>query len=118
MNRVFIEIASLDKLLHEPARLSLMTALASCKSADFLALKRLTGLTSGNLSVHLSKLEEAGLIVVEKQFVDKKPNTQVQISLKGRQLIENHWQQLEILRQDAKKWLPEEADRFFRGKDQ
>lgn len=107
MSRVFVEIASLDKLLHEPARLSLMTALASCKSADFLALKRLTGLTSGNLSVHLSKLEEAGLVILEKQFIEKRPNTQVQITAKGRQLIENHWQQLEALRRDAQKWLPE-----------
>ncbi len=107
MSRVFIEIASLDKLLHEPARLSLMTALASCKSADFLALKRLTGLTSGNLSVHLSKLEEAGLVVLEKQFIEKRPNTQVQITEKGRQLIENHWHQLEILRHDAQNWQPE-----------
>jgi DNA-binding MarR family transcriptional regulator len=107
MSRVFAEIASLDKLLHEPARLSLMTALAACRSADFLALQRLTGLTSGNLSVHLSKLEEAGLVVLEKQFVDKRPNTQVQITEKGRQVTENHWQQLETLRKDAKNWKPE-----------
>ena len=106
MNRVFAEIASLDKLLHEPARLSLMTALSACKSADFLALQRLTGLTSGNLSVHLSKLEEAGLVVLEKQFVDKRPNTQVQITEKGRQVIESHWQQLENLRHDAQNWKP------------
>lgn len=106
MNRVFVEIAALDKLLHEPARLSLMTALAACKSADFLALQRLTGLTSGNLSVHLSKLEEAGLVVLEKQFVAKRPNTQVQITEKGRQVIESHWQQLENLRHDAQNWKP------------
>lgn len=107
MNNPFMEIASLDKLLHEPARLSLMTVLASCKSADFLALKRLTGLTSGNLSVHLSKLEEAELICIEKQFIEKRPNTQIQITDKGQQLIEKHWQQLEILHQNAKKWAPE-----------
>jgi DNA-binding MarR family transcriptional regulator len=107
MNRVFADIAALDKLLHEPARLSLMTALAACKSADFLALQRLTGLTSGNLSVHLSKLEEAGLVVLEKQFVDKRPNTQVQITEKGRQIIESHWQQLENLRHDAQNWKPD-----------
>ena len=107
MNSVFAEIAALDKLLHEPARLSILTALSACKSANFLALQRLTGLTSGNLSVHLSKLEEAGLVVLEKQFVDKRPNTQVQITEKGRQVIENHWQQLENLRRDAQKWQPE-----------
>jgi DNA-binding MarR family transcriptional regulator len=107
MSRVFAEIATLDKLLHEPARLSLMTALDACKSADFLALQRLTGLTSGNLSVHLSKLEEAGLVTQEKKFVDKRPNTLVQITGKGRQVTRSHWQQLERLRQDAQNWQPE-----------
>lgn len=106
-NSVFAEIAALDKLLHEPARLSLMTALTACKSADFLALQRLTGLTSGNLSVHLSKLEEAGLVLMEKQFVDKRPNTQVQITEKGRQVTARHWQQLESLHRDAQNWQPE-----------
>lgn len=107
MSRVFEEIAALDKLLHEPARLSLMTALSACKSADFLALQRLTGLTSGNLSVHLSKLEKAGLVVMEKQFINKWPNTQVQITEKGRKVIDNHWQQLENLHRDAQVWQPE-----------
>jgi len=107
MNSVFAEIAALDKLLHEPARLSLLTALSACKSANFLALQRLTGLTSGNLSVHLSKLEEAGLVVLEKQFIDKRPNTQVQITDEGRRVIKNYWQQLENLRRDAQKWQPD-----------
>ncbi len=107
MNSVFAEIAALDRLLHEPARLSLMTALSACKSADFLALQRLTGLTSGNLSVHLSKLEDAGLVILEKQFIEKRPNTQVQITEKGRQVTESHWRHLENLRRDAKKWQPE-----------
>jgi DNA-binding MarR family transcriptional regulator len=107
MNSVFAEIAALDKLLHEPARLSLMTALSACKSADFLALQRMTGLTSGNMSVHLSKLEEAGLLIMEKQFVNKRPNTQVQITEKGRQVIESHWMQLESMRRNTQAWSPE-----------
>lgn len=109
MANVFEELAGLDKLLHEPARLSIMSALAACQSADFLALQRLTGMTGGNLSVHLSKLEEAKLITLEKQFVDKRPNTQVQLTEKGRKAIESHWQQLENLRQDAKQWKPDEG---------
>ena len=107
MSNVFVEIAALDKLLHEPARLSLMTALNACQSADFLALQRLTGLTSGNLSIHLSKLEDAGLVIQSKQFVNKRPNTQIKITEKGRQVIEQHWQQLENLRRDAQNWRPE-----------
>jgi DNA-binding transcriptional ArsR family regulator len=109
MANVFEELAGLDKLLHEPARLSIMSALAACQSADFLALQRLTGMTGGNLSVHLSRLEEAKLITLEKQFVEKRPNTQAQITEMGRKAIESHWQQLESLRQDAKQWKPDEG---------
>jgi len=106
MSNVFEDLAGLDKLIHEPARLSIMTALASIKSADFLALLHLTGLTGGNLSTHLSKLEEAGWITQEKQFISKKPNTLIQITEKGRAAIENHWKQLESLRRDAQEWKP------------
>lgn len=102
----FEEIAGLDRLIHEPARLSILAALASCKSADYLFLQRLTGLTGGNLSSHLSKLEEGGLIQIEKRFVDKKPNTQVQITEKGRIAIERYWIQLENLRKDSQAWKP------------
>jgi DNA-binding MarR family transcriptional regulator len=108
MTTPFEELAGLDRLIHEPARLSIMTALAACKSADYLFLQRLTGLTGGNLSSHLSKLEEAGLIQLDKRFIDKKPNTQVQITEKGRTAIERHWEQLESLRKDSRAWKPEE----------
>jgi DNA-binding MarR family transcriptional regulator len=106
MTTPFEELAGLDRLIHEPARLSILTALAACQSADYLFLQRLTGLTGGNLSSHLSKLEEVGLIKVEKRFVDKRPNTQVQITDKGRTAIENHWVQLENLRKDSQVWKP------------
>lgn len=107
MNNIFEEIAGLDKLIHEPARLAIMTILSASQSADFLALQRLTGLTSGNLSVHLSKLEEGKLITLDKQFVDKRPKTQIQITKKGQQVLEKHWQQLENFRADVQKWKPD-----------
>jgi DNA-binding MarR family transcriptional regulator len=100
----FEELAGLDRLIHEPARLSILTALASVKSADYLFLQRLTGLTGGNLTSHLSKLEEAGLIRIEKRFMNKRPNTQVQITERGRTEIEAHWKQLENLRKDSQAW--------------
>jgi len=106
MTTPFEELAGLDRLIHEPARLSIMTALAACKSADYLFLQRLTGLTGGNLSSHLSKLEEGGLIQIEKRFIDKRPNTQVQITEKGRIATERHWIQLENLRKDSQMWKP------------
>ena len=56
----FEELANLDRLIHEPTRLAILTALAACEKADFLFLQRITGLTKGNLSVHLTKLQEVG----------------------------------------------------------
>lgn len=88
----------LDRLIHEPARLAIMTVLSSVKSADFLFLQRATRLTKGNLSSHLTKLEEAGLVEIQKKFVMKKPNTNVALTAKGTTGIANHWQQLERLK--------------------
>lgn len=101
------DLAGLDRVIHEPARLSILTALDACKSADFLSLQRLTGLTDGNLSSHLSKLEQAGLVRVDKQFVDKKPKTQIGITPFGRQAIDRHWKQLASLRKNSRSWKPE-----------
>src|SRR5436189_4343125 len=100
----FEEIADLDRLVHEPARLSILTALSACRSADFLFLQRLTGLTKGNLSSHLSKLEAAGLVSIEKQFVGKTPNTTVSLTKAGRSATEKHWNRLDELRKSAHNW--------------
>lgn len=67
MSEIFEEIVGLDKIIHEPARLAILTALSSCISADFTFLQNLTGLTQGNLSGHLIRLEEAKLIEIEKK---------------------------------------------------
>ncbi len=108
MSSVFEEMAGLDRLIHEPARLSVLTALSYCEKADFLFLQRLTGLSAGNLSVHLSKLEEARLIKIEKQIVAKRSNTQVAITDEGRQAVQEHWKKLENLRNAAGEWRAEE----------
>jgi DNA-binding MarR family transcriptional regulator len=100
----FERLAELDKLIHEPARLSILTALSSCGTADFPFLRRLTGLTKGNLSSHLSRLKEAGLVDVEKQFEDKTPVTTVQLSEQGRRTIARYWDELQALREEADRW--------------
>ncbi|HEX8703940.1 MAG TPA: transcriptional regulator [Myxococcaceae bacterium] len=110
MKAPFEELAGLDRLIHEPARLAVLTALGSCESADFLYLQRLTGLSKGNLSSHLSKLEEAGLVTVEKQFKGKTPLTRIAATDKGREAVEQHWRQLEQLRTQARSWAPEGKD--------
>lgn len=88
----------LDRLIHEPGRLAIMTVLSSVKSADFVFLQRTTGLTKGNLSSHLTKLEEAGLVRIEKRFVLKKPNTNVELTPEGRRRVGDHWHQLDRLK--------------------
>ena len=88
----------LDRLIHEPGRLAILTVLSSVSDADFVFLQRTTGLTKGNLSSHLSRLEEAGLVSVEKRFVRKKPNTNVRLTPDGAERVARHWDQLDRLR--------------------
>lgn len=95
------ELADLDKIIHEPARLVILTALSAAQSIDFLFLQNLTGLTPGNLSGHLTRLEEAGFITSTKEIVGKRPKTTVSLTPAGQQAIERHWQQLETLRRRA-----------------
>ncbi len=78
------DFAQLDRVIHEPARLAIVAVLAACDSADFVYLRQVTGMTQGNLSAHLSKLEEAGYIGVEKRFQGKKPNTLCRLTDAGR----------------------------------
>ncbi len=106
MSSPFEELAALDRTIHDPARLAILTALGACRSADFTFLLRLTGLSNGNLSSHLSKLEEAGLVLAQKRFIGRRPNTQVQLTPKGRSAIERHWKQLQELRKSASGWSP------------
>ena len=100
----FEQLANLDRRIHDPARLSILTALSACERADFLFLLRITGLTKGNLSSHLSKLEEGGLVEIEKRFVDKKTQTLVRLSDSGREAIEAYWKEMEDLRESAARW--------------
>jgi DNA-binding MarR family transcriptional regulator len=74
----------LDRLVHEPARLAILVQLSFVAEADFLYLLRRTGLTKGNLSSHLSKLEDAGYVAVAKSFVGKTPRTRLALTPRGR----------------------------------
>lgn len=81
-------IENLDRVIHEPARLKILTHLYVVESGDFVYLMRATNLTRGNLSSHMTKLEEAGYIGVEKEFVDRKPLTMLRLTPKGRAALE------------------------------
>jgi DNA-binding MarR family transcriptional regulator len=76
-------LADLDRIIHSPARLMIMTYLYVVESADYTFLLQLTGLTWGNLATHLGKLEEAGYVRVEKEFVGKKPHSMVHLTEAG-----------------------------------
>ena len=97
----FDQLASLDKTIHEPARLAILTALSACRSAQFQYLLALTGLTQGNLSMHLAKLEEKGFIAIEKGYSGKYPSTSVHLTDAGRKAVAGHWKQLENLKKAA-----------------
>jgi DNA-binding MarR family transcriptional regulator len=77
-------ILNIDRLIHEPARLIIMTMLNVVESADFLFLQRETGLTRGNLSAHLTKLEETGYVAIEKTYKGKIPLTVCRLTEEGR----------------------------------
>ena len=77
------KITTVDRLIHEPARMAIMTALYGCASADFRFLLDVTGLTKGNLSRHASRLAEAGYIVIDKSFRGNLPQTTYQLTRKG-----------------------------------
>jgi DNA-binding HxlR family transcriptional regulator len=87
-------VVEVDRLIHEPARMMIVATLFMLDSADFLFLQRETGLTKGNLSSHLSKLEEAGYLEVEKTYRGKIPLTICRLTEKGRSAFEGYRKQL------------------------
>lgn len=77
-------LADINQVIHAPARLMVLTYLYVVESADYVFLKRLTGLTWGNLSTHLAKLEEAGYIAIDKAFKGKIPHSTISLTNRGR----------------------------------
>jgi len=91
--------SGLDQLIHAPARLNIITNLYVVESADFIFLRNLTGLTWGNLSAHISKLENAGYVEVEKSIVNKKTHSVARLTKEGRKAFEEYKEKmLEVLK--------------------
>ena len=88
-------LTDLDRLIHEPARLLIVTILSTVESADFLFLQRETNLTKGNLSAHLSKLEDAGYVNIEKTFKGKLPLTVCKLTEAGQVAFDGYRQQMQ-----------------------
>ncbi|HYK34613.1 transcriptional regulator [Alloacidobacterium sp.] len=85
------EFPDVNRTIHEPARLAILTVLSSCASADFLFLQKTTGLSKGNLSVQLTRLEEAGLVYIDKTFKGKKTLTTAELSSEGKRQLDDYW---------------------------
>lgn len=93
----------IDRLVHEPARLMLMAVLYVLDSADFTFVMNQTGMTWGNLSAHMSKLEEAGYLELEKTFKGRRPNTMLRLTPQGRAAFQVYRQKMRKMLDD----LPE-----------
>jgi DNA-binding MarR family transcriptional regulator len=84
------QLPQVDRLIHEPARYNIMALLYVIKRAEFLFVQNQTHMTPGNLSSHLSKLEEAGYLTIQKEFVGKIPRTFLSLTHQGRDAFENY----------------------------
>ena len=87
----------IDRLIHEPARLMLISNLAVVDEADFVFLSRRTGLTAGNISAHMSRLEDAGYVRIEKSFAGKRPRTTYSLTETGRTAFGRYREQVDSL---------------------
>lgn len=88
------DLLSINRLVHEPARLLILTILAGAKRVEFTFLEKMSGLSKGNLSSHMSKLEAAGLINIKKRFRGKRPLTELSLTVTGRKALDTYRQQL------------------------
>ena len=94
MNQKTRTIAGLDRVIHEPGRLMLVALLFAVEKSDFLYLQHETGMNKGTLSSHLSRLEEAGYVKVEKTYRGKVPQTLLRLTPAGRKAFEQYRRQL------------------------
>jgi DNA-binding transcriptional ArsR family regulator len=90
-------LATLDRVIHEPARLMIMTVLYAVTEADFLYLQRECGLTQGNLSSHLAKLGEAAYVIIVKTFKGKYPLTICSLTKNGREAFEEYVRKMQYV---------------------
>jgi len=93
-------LIDIDRVIHAPARLMMLTYLYVVEHADFVFLMQMTGLTWGNLSAHIAKLEEAGYVEVEKKFVGKKPHSVARLTKAGREAFKSYKDSLQQVLDD------------------
>lgn len=99
-------MAQLDNIIHQPVRLQIMSSLVALEASeqvDFVHLRKILGLTDGNLGAHLAKLEDAGYVKIEKTFIARKPRTFINVTGKGRDAFNEHLAALRQIIEGSKK---------------
>ena len=91
------DFLDLDRVVHEPARLAILTVLAAAEEVAFLFVQRVTGLSKGNLSSHTQKLEAAGYLETIKVFEGRIPVTSFRITKDGRTALSHYHKQMRAL---------------------
>jgi len=94
-------VTELDPEVHQPTRLRTLMLLSGVDTADFNFLLNTLGLTKGNLSAHMTRLEEVGYVQVTKKFLGKVPNTSYRLTPRGREGLKAYWQAMDALRASA-----------------
>jgi DNA-binding transcriptional ArsR family regulator len=97
-------VTDVDRIIHEPARLQIVALLAGVQEADFLWVQRESGLTKGNLSSHLTRLEEAGYVRIEKTYRGKVPLTVLRLTAEGASAFDDYRQKMNgLLRRPSRR---------------
>ncbi len=96
-------MTDIDRVIHEPVRLRILSILTGIDVVDFTFLVSTLGLSRGNLSSHMDKLERAGYVEIQKGFNGKIPRTEYRITDGGRKALSDYWQALDRIRAAAEK---------------
>lgn len=102
-------IKSASDLIRDPSKLMIM-AVVRRSGADYLLIRRFTGLSKGNLSNHLAKLEKSGMVTIGKHFEGKKPVTTVNLTEEGKETIEAYWSMMEKANAASREYDPERSE--------
>ena len=95
-------MSEIDRVIHEPVRLQIMSVLTGVDRADFTFMLTTLGLSKGNLSSHIEKLESVGYVKVHKSFSGKMTLTEYSLTKKGKKALDHYWNALDQIRASPK----------------
>jgi DNA-binding transcriptional ArsR family regulator len=99
-------MSELDRVIHEPVRLQIMSILSGVDRADFKFMLSTLGLSKGNLASHMDRLEQSGYVEIQKSFNGKMPHTEYCLTTAGRTALANYWAELDVIRSNPQgRWV-------------